>query len=387
MTTTAIPETGEATTGEMTWVSPKRAFTVMKASEMDELFFVSTYDAYDPDSHAPANHGYQRNPMDSRFPAIGRYYSAHTELVTPIIISVRLADPVDIERFGELLADGNAAAIHDEFGRAVCSIVDGQHRVGGLIDALTSSREDEDPVDLLAPAMLFFDLTYVEEAELFDTINTTQRKLPKALIEVTKGDITESGEPTHAQKIREITFALARDPDSVWYDDVNMTGARDPNRKITYEGLRRSTANMLTAELISRLETAAIDPVQIEKGYWRMVSQACSQAWNGMTRTVTDDTGRVSEDVIPFRIKELVGVASLARLGKDVITSAMELRSFEPDLEITMSDLISKLSEVDWEKRSNNPWVASQAGFAGQKELYTLLYNLVYNDVRPGNQA
>jgi len=49
----------------------------------------------------------------------------------------------------------------------------------------------------VTPVMLYFGLTYEQEAELFDTINSTQRKLPKALIEVTKGDITEAGSQTH----------------------------------------------------------------------------------------------------------------------------------------------------------------------------------------------
>ena len=52
-----------------------------------------------------------------------------------------------------------------------------------------------------------------------------------------------------------------------------------------------------------------------------------------------------------------------------------------------MSDLVSLLSEVDWEKREGNPWMASQAGFAGQRELYTMLQNLVYLGVKPGESV
>jgi hypothetical protein len=45
------------------------------------------------------------------------------------------------------------------------------------------------------------------------------------------------------------------------------------------------------------------------------------------------------------------------------------------------------LSEVDWAKEEGNPWMASQAGFAGQKELYTMLHNLVYLGQKPGEEA
>jgi hypothetical protein len=52
-----------------------------------------------------------------------------------------------------------------------------------------------------------------------------------------------------------------------------------------------------------------------------------------------------------------------------------------------MATEVSKLSEVDWEKREGNPWMRSQAGFAGQKELYGILIDLVYLGKRPGTQA
>jgi hypothetical protein len=38
----------------------------------------------------------------------------------------------------------------------------------------------------------------------------------------------------------------------------------------------------------------------------------------------------------------------------------------------------------DWEKRVNSPWIRSQAGFAGQSELYEALDGLVYSDIRLG---
>jgi hypothetical protein len=65
---------------------------------------------------------------------------------------------------------------------------------------------------------------------------------------------------------------------------------------------------------------------------------------------------------IPYRIKELVGVASLAKLGKEILTSSLE--HDEPGEK--MVDLVSKLSEVNWEKTRQNAWVGTQAGFAGQ---------------------
>jgi DGQHR domain-containing protein len=360
-------------------VPDRMAFATMGPAAMQRLFFVSTFSVADPMSPAPRQHGYQRDPMELRLAGIARYFQSgdHRYLITPIIVSVRLDDGADIAEFIRLFDAGDIDAIHTRWHRAVCSVVDGQHRYLGLVRA----HEDHPEFEPAVPVMLYFDLDYRDEAEMFDTINSTQRKLPKALIEVTKGDITEADAATHDQLIRNVTFALTRDDDSVWYEQVNMTGARDPSRPVTYEGLRRSSVNMFPMEVVSRLRAMGLEPEQVAKDYWRMVSEACADAWDGRPVDAVDpDTGDIVEVAVDYRIKELVGVASLARLGKDIITSALESEHFEE----RMSDLVSLVGEVDWIKREGNPWTASHAGFSGQRDLYTKLHNLVYLRARPG---
>jgi DGQHR domain-containing protein len=357
------------------------AFATIKAKALPRLLFVSTFEASDPDSKAPKKHGYQRPPLEGRFPTIGNYYLQHDNrnLITPLILSVRLSDPDEIAEFIELFNAGEFDEIHRRWHKAIVSTVDGQHRTGG-INWAWSQDASFGATDV--PVMLYFGLDFQTEAALFDTINSTQRKVPKALIEVTKGDITEIDIASHAQEIRNITFALARDKDSVWFGQLNMTGARDPDKKITYEGLRRSMSNMLTNELIARLKARGESPAQYAKDYWEMISKVSREAWTESgTRTIVDEsTGDVTEEPIQYRLKELVGVASLAKLGRDIITSALEHQ--DPHEKIV--DMVSRLSEVDWEKRKANPWMASQAGLAGQKDLYAMLYDLVYLNKRPG---
>jgi hypothetical protein len=286
---------------------------------------------------------------------------------------------------------GDAAAIHKRWHKATVSLVDGQHRFLGIVEA-HRRKPDFDP---WVPVMLYFDLEYISEAEYFDIINTTPRKLPKALIEVTKGDITDTDPQKWAQQVRTITFALTRDSDSVWHGKVNMTGARDPNRKVTYEGLRRSTANMLPAELLARLVNAGQAPDDVAKRYWELVTDACKPAWDefippeyeaseGAESDDEDPTNGVEPAKFPgYRLTELVGVASVARLGRDILTSALEHKDFDR----RMGELVERLSEVDWLKSQSNPWMRSQAGFAGQKELYGMLHDLVYLDKKPGEEA
>jgi DGQHR domain-containing protein len=369
-------------------VIPRRVHcvTVTPPSARD-LFFVSTYDSEDPESNAQNRHGYQRPATPSRFREIANYFRRNPDLITPLIVSVRLSDPKDIDRFLSFLAAGDTEAIKANFGSKVASVVDGQHRRGGCILEWEENHEFLPEI----PVILYFGLSFIEEAELFNTINVTQRKLPKALIETTRGDITEADDSTYAQQIRRIAFSLCRENDSVWgpvggVEQINMTGVRDPNRPVTYEGLRRSTGNMFPPTLLSRL--AAIDeglPLKYAKRFWKAVKEACLEAWTGhpSTREEIDPlTGETRNVKVQYRIKDLVGVASLAKLGRDIMTS--DLESKEPG---KLEDLTNKLVEVDWEKRPDNPWMASQAGFAGQKDLYELLHALVYNDKRPGESV
>lgn len=360
----------------------REAIGAMTPAAMQQLLFISNFEKTDPESPAPDQHGYQREPMKGRIPEIAKYYLSRTltSRTTPIILSVRLKKEGDIDKFLALFEAGDVKGLRKKFGDAVVSVVDGQHRYLGLVEAWT-----RDPsFTPLVPVCLYFGLDFIDEAEFFDIINTEQKKLPKALIEITKADVRDVGSPSHSQRVRLIATMLARHPNSVWHGQVNLTGARDPNKPVTFEGLRRSSASMFPSELLGRLEAKGLDVDDVAREYWALVAGACSEAWNDEERTRTDDDGNEVAYRPKYRIKELVGVASLAKLGKDIITSALE----HPNFDVRMKSLVDSLSEVDWEKVNlekdeRNPWMASQAGFAGQADLYKTLYAWVYYGKKP----
>jgi DGQHR domain-containing protein len=367
---------------ESHFIPGKVAMATLTPDKLMELAFISTYSTQDPQSTSPRLNGYQREPMAERFPGIGRYYARdnNRNLITPLIASARLYEPQDQVRFNKLFAAGDMQTIHAEFGRSVFSIVDGQHRMGGLYWAWRTIEDFNADV----PVMIYYGLHYTEEANLFDDINTSQRKLPRALIESTKVHM-EAGSKSHDQFIREIAYALAQDGDSVWNDQVNMTGGKEERKRpVTMEGVRRSTGSMMDDRLISRLQDRKFDVKTVAKRYWQLVSKACSVAWNNQPRTVLDDEGFMVEEPVKYRLKDLVGLAALAKLGKDILTSALEKSTNEEEFYSVMADLISKLGQVDWEKRRDNPWMSGPAGFAGQDYLRDILWALVYMNKEPG---
>lgn len=371
------------------FVPGKSALVTLTPDALKALAFVSTYNTVDDQSSSPRQHGYQRDPMAARFPAIGRYFAqqegdgkhTHAHLITPIIASVRVYNDKQRARFNFLFDRGEISKIHQEFGESVFSIVDGQHRMGGLYWAWENKADFNPDV----PVMIYYGLRYADEATLFDDINTNQRKLPKALIEATKVHM-EAGEKTHPQAIREIAFGLAQDGDSPWYGLVNMTGARDADKPITYEGLRRSISNMMHENLVARLQARGFDPENVAKTYWTLVARTSANAWQGRPRLVEEDGETVEVDV-KYRLKDLVGVAAVSRLGQDIITTALEKSRTAEEFTSAMADLVSRLGEVDWDKRKDNPYMASSAGFAGMGDLYKILYKLVYLGEAPGVAA
>ncbi|MGO4490482.1 DGQHR domain-containing protein [Arthrobacter sp. 2YAF22_2] len=367
-------------------VPGRQAVATLTPDLLKELAFISTYETKDPLSSSPQQHGYQREPMEARFSSIGKYYNEDDKrfLIPPIIASARVYKPEDIEKFNALFNAGDIAGIKAAFTKSAFSIVDGQHRLGGLHYAWTHFDNFEADV----PVMIYYGLGYAEEAHLFDDINSNQRKLPKALIETTNQHMMKAGPKDHAQVVREIAFAAAQDGDSVWKEKINMTGARDPERSVTYEGLRRSTSQMFPELLIKRLVSVRLNPEDTAKKYWEMVSKACHDAWVEKPRYVLDEEGNQVEEKVHYRLKDLVGVASLAKLGKDIISTSLDKAGSNVDLFFdSLADMTSKLGAVDWEKGDHNPWMRGQAGFAGQKELYETLYNLVYLDQQPGEAA
>lgn len=373
---------------EAEFVPGKTALATLTPDALRELAFVSTYDSVDEQSTSPRQHGYQRDPLAARFPAIGRYYSqendgdpTHAHLITPIIASVRVYSEKEKAKFNHLFNKGDIQKIHEEFGPNVVSIVDGQHRTGGLYWAWQNIEGFNPDV----PVMLYYGLRYKDEAKLFDDINTTQRKLPKALIEATKVHM-EQGSPKHEQTVREVARALAEDGDSPWYGKVNMTGGPEGRHlPVTYEGLRRATGNMLPEQLVGRLEHRGLSLEKVAKKYWELVARTCAPAWQERPRMVVPLTGGDPvEEKVKYQLKNLAGVGSVSKLGKDIISGSLEQSRTEEEFWSAVASKVSKLGQVDWEKRPGNPWTSHGAGFAGVTGLYATLFDLVYLDKQPG---
>ena len=273
-----------------------------------------------------------------------------------------------------------------QFERSV-AVIDGQHRLRGVIEEY--GRDSSLETDLLI--LCVHNLSYEEETAVFDVINTTPKRLPKALTEWNKFGITDTKSSSAEQEIRQIAVALGTDSDSVWNGRVNLTGTgRDPSKKVTLEGLRRSTENMFKG---SSAYMSYREKLELAKLFWQNVADIFPEAWNDQQRRVQLDDDRWVETgstvkidgknrkiaAVTYRLTDLVGVASLAKISGDIITESRG--NINPKAYIKAE--VYKLHEVDWEKRPDNDWTNGQAGFAGQKGTYEALAFLRANGRAP----
>jgi hypothetical protein len=168
-----------------------------------------------------------------------------------------------------------------------------------------------------------------------------------------------------------------------------MTGGpQERDRPVSYEGLRRSVGNMLPEQLMGRLEHRGLKLEKVAKKYWELVARTCAPAWQERPRLVVPiEGGDPVEEKVKYQLKNLAGVGSVSKLGKDILSGALEQSRTEEEFWSAVAAKVSKLGQVDWEKRPGNPWTSHGAGFAGVTGLYATLYELVYLDKAPGVEA
>lgn len=358
---------------------PEQRIGSMSASDADQLLRTYTYHTEDPDS--PNQKGYQRPPDETRFPQIAADIDQYG--ATPIILSDRgrwqtlFSGPnrpleMTVDEVIEALASGGV-----EPDRVFLSVIDGQHRTEA---ALRLFRRG---IDVELPFLIYLDLSWPDEVERFNTINTKAKNLPRALVEVNRQrTFSREGATSRQiqeQDVRDVILALETEKDSIWHGEINMTGGRNTGRPVTFEGLRRSTMATFTGPL------ALLDvPTKVEmaKAYWKVISETWPDAWNEvpqMVEVVDPETNEVVPREIPvkYRIKDLAGVSALAKLGGAILVEAYDQEAGKLNTAV-VRDRLARAKDVSWVKSPENPDMNAQAGFSGLADMYDMLLNRVY---------
>jgi DGQHR domain-containing protein len=172
--------------------------------------------------------GIQREPSEKRIKEIAEYAgTVDAAFPSTVLLAIRGDD-----------CKVNEASISIS-GEKVADIVDGQHRVLGL---MRSGKSD----DFVIPVVIMIDATEEQKALIFATINGKQTKVPASLIYDLFG-ITKTRSPQKTS--HEIARASNSTPTSPWYGRLKMLGKKtSPD---SFESLSQGTFVKFLLPLVS----------------------------------------------------------------------------------------------------------------------------------------
>ncbi len=274
------------------------------------------------DINSEPKEGYQRPPVAGRFREFARYLSGSEGYVTPIIINGR----------------GHWNFVPDERGpnlgrleiSGVGSILDGQHRRGGLMQAFEQERED-----IPVPFLAYNDLHEKVEIDLFDIINSTAKPLSKSLI-----DYNQRERDLNVQ----VALRLDQQKDSPLFEQLSYSGSRAGTRRITLEGIRRAMEPIFKAGKLSALPLD--QRTGLMKAYFRAVSEVWPAEW---------------ADTKGYKLRELTGMAALSMVAGDILVDAYDSDTGRLNYD-KLRGLLERALATDWSKKGE---YTGQSGFGG----------------------
>jgi DGQHR domain-containing protein len=147
-----------------------------------------------------------------------------------------------------ILDDGELSLVE---AQRSAQIIDGQHRVEGLRGAL----EERDSLgDLEIPVSIYVGLGTKDCADIFLSINTEQRPVPRSLVFDLFGEASEVVVDAAAVRARDIAMALNTLEESPYYQNIKM-----PNQPVRKGGIALSTA------------VSALKPLVEDKGIFEQI--------------------------------------------------------------------------------------------------------------------
>lgn len=320
---------------------------VLPSDRLEELTQVLSYEEKE---------GYQRPPNPARFRRYAEYLATEVGYVTPIILNGRgqwqfepstPAKPDGRSRTGKLVAKGPA------------SVVDGQHRRGGLIEHTATTGEIV-PVPFLAYEDLTLNPT---EIDLFNIVNDTMQRLPRSLVRYDAVKTYAADRATRQQRnIHEntvISMNLERDSDSPFYASISISGVRDPNKPVSLEGMRRSLSGLFDGSHFAQLPVE--ERTRLVKSFWNAIKSLFPVEWQDQDRE--------------YKLRDLVSVASLTKVAAGVLSEAYDIDAKKLDV-ATMTGRLERLRDFDWHKEGSV--FQGLSGMGGRATLVELLNGYLY---------
>lgn len=330
----------------------------VKACDLDPATWI---DFYDEDVNP---RGYQRPFNEERSEDAAKYADEPKAFWPESILAIR--DNMEVEeeddkitynfapasagsKFGELIVDYDDQRMetieHHVFKwRRAFSQVDCQHRLGKMCGS-----------DKYVTVCIIPEITRLEEAIIFKTINDTQKKISTSLVDAI---IQLSQNELEAPDVH-WAFALSRDIGSCFYKKVNMEGKNIAGQVylVTLRTLKTSISSLVGGKRYININMGTMADYDqfyiLIRSYWNEISKLWPKEFS---------------DIRNFKLMTVPGLKGLARYGRKIFKNAFELGNNNTDL----TKRIKKVgaSVMDWTSRGV---LKDATGNAGARAVYELL--------------
>lgn len=273
-----------------------------------------------PDAWTPHNKaGYQRLPVQSRFRKIARYLMGREGAVPMLPQAVLLNARDKGLKFSS--ANGQEVGVLEIPESLTLYEVDGQHRFGGIRYAV---EQDPKLADFPVPVVITEGLALLNEAVLFFTVNTQQKRvstdLAQRLIEQQMEDeglrlhIVASGQDW-IPKATKIVDSLLAAPNNPWTNKIGIPGLKISKVPMKQVSFVSSLKPILTNSIYGQLEPD--DTGKLLLRYWEALEEIYPEAFADPEEHVIQKTAGVFPlHIIATEIFEMVRTSN-GRITKE----------------------------------------------------------------------
>jgi DGQHR domain-containing protein len=318
--------------------------------------------------------GYQRDLTQSRSNAFARYIGS-SKGISPLSVLLSIRGKVKFtpekENYGTLqIPDG-----------VKLWIVDGQHRINGLMTLVSSNPSYDDfevPVVILPTSQGDLDPRY-EEAKQFVIINRTQKGVRSDLAERFLAKLVKEEGSEIAELPRQVTRGIEWIPravqvvdklnegEGVWQGKIRLPGDPRTGTVVAQKSFTDSLKPILTNDMFEIYTVAEI--AEMLSRYWLAVSELCSEAF---------------EDPSSHVIQKTTGVFVLHRLFPHVAAFCTEGTSRARLTKERMKEILHKMKTG----MTSDYWSAEgEAALAGiGQKSFSIVYSRLRDSLEEGNR-
>jgi len=291
-------------------------------------------DARDPDGLRGRPDGYQRWRDDARCKKVAEFVRNVRLLPVNIILNLR-----GNGKFTPLEGNDAVGLLEIPREKEAAWVVDGQHRLGGF-----DHLEPELQIDV--PVVIFKDLPRSLEMFHFKVINEEQKKVNLSLAVDLLGDLRGGPWQFPGWKLaaHDAVKRLNEDPDSPWYGQVNMIGARGMGRPINQVTFVNALKPLLQTAASTFQAKSVDEQATFLKDFWHAVAEAFPIPWS-MPRG--------------YLLKKTLGVHAMSRVAGRVYALCERDGDFS---RASIREYVRKLESFNWDSAEGH-----FAGYGGMR--------------------